>query len=76
MKRILLLLSILSISPQVFAYLDPASGSFMIQMLIASLIGAGLSIKMYYKSFKEKLSALFFPKKAQDLPKEPDQENS
>jgi hypothetical protein len=32
-----------------FAYLDPGSGSFIIQILIASLLGFGYLIKVYWK---------------------------
>lgn len=30
------------------AYLDPGSGSFLIQILVAGLIGAGLAIRAYW----------------------------
>ena len=34
------------------AYLDPGSGSFLIQLLIAGLVGAGFFIKMSWKKIK------------------------
>ena len=34
------------------AYLDPGSGSFLIQLLIAGLVGAGFLIKVYWKKLK------------------------
>jgi hypothetical protein len=34
------------------AYLDPGSGSFLIQLLIAGIVGAGFLIKMYWKKIK------------------------
>jgi len=34
------------------AYLDPGSGSFIIQLLIAGLAGAGLLVKIYWKKIK------------------------
>jgi hypothetical protein len=34
------------------AYLDPGSGSFIIQLLIAGLVGAGFLIKVYWKKIK------------------------
>lgn len=34
------------------AYLDPGSGSFLIQLLIAGLVGAGFLIKTYWKKIK------------------------
>lgn len=36
-------------------YLDPGSGSFILQLLIAALLGAGLAIKIYWR----KLVAFF-----------------
>jgi len=34
------------------AYLDPGSGSFLIQLLIAGVVGAGFLIKAYWKKIK------------------------
>ncbi len=34
------------------AYLDPGSGSFLIQLLIAGLAGAGFIIAAYWKKIK------------------------
>ncbi len=34
------------------AYLDPGSGSFLIQLLIAGLVGAGFLVKAYWKKIK------------------------
>jgi hypothetical protein len=34
------------------AYLDPGSGSFLIQLLIAGVVGAGFLIKVYWKKIK------------------------
>ncbi len=38
------------LSPQ--AYLDPGSGSFIIQLLIAGLVGAGFLVRVYWKKIK------------------------
>jgi hypothetical protein len=47
-----LLTSLLSpiLRPQ--AYLDSGSGSFLIQQLIAGIVGAGFIIKTYWKKIK------------------------
>ena len=42
----------------VHAYLDPGSGSYLIQMLIASLVGGGLFVKTFWVKIKD-----FFDKK-------------
>ncbi|OGN94033.1 MAG: hypothetical protein A2Y88_01325 [Chloroflexi bacterium RBG_13_48_10] len=34
------------------AYLDPGSGSFLVQLLIAGIVGAGFLIKVYWKKIK------------------------
>jgi hypothetical protein len=34
------------------AYLDPSSGSFLIQLLIAGLVGVAFAIKMSWKKIK------------------------
>jgi len=41
----------LSIKPA-YAYLDPGSGSYLIQILIASLVGGGLFVKTFWARIK------------------------
>ncbi len=38
------------------AYIDPGTGSFLIQMLIAGIVGAGFVIRMFWESIKVYLS--------------------
>jgi hypothetical protein len=38
---------------QSYAYLDPGTGSFIIQMLIATLVGGLFMIKVYFKKIKD-----------------------
>ncbi len=33
-------------------YLDPGSGSFLIQLLLAVLLGAGVAVRMYWSKIK------------------------
>ena len=35
-----------------YFYLDPGSGSFIIQLLLATLIGSAFAIKIYWKKIK------------------------
>ena len=35
-----------------YAYLDPGTGSIIAQMLIGTLVGAGLAIKIYWQKIK------------------------
>jgi hypothetical protein len=37
-----------------FAYIDPGSGSMIVQMLIGTLVGAGIAIKIYWQKIKMK----------------------
>ncbi len=41
----------LLINKMAFAYLDPGSGSYLFQLLIAAFIGAIFSLKLYWKKF-------------------------
>ena len=45
-------------------YLDPGSGSFLIQLLLAALLGGAFAIKIYWK----KIKVLFTGKKAETTP--------
>jgi hypothetical protein len=49
-------------------YLDPGSGSFILQVLLAALLGGGFAIKTYWKNIKR-----IFVKKP---PEESDEEDS
>ncbi len=36
-----------------YAYLDPGTGSIIIQALIGALVGIGITLKIYWQKFKE-----------------------
>ena len=42
--------------PSAFAYLDPASGSMILQMLAGVLVGVGITLKIYWFKIKSRLS--------------------
>ena len=46
------------------AYLDPGSGSFIIQLIIGAFLGSIVAIKMYFKNIKKSLSKIFQKEKA------------
>ena len=52
-------LFLLGLQPKAYAYLDPGSGSFFIQMLLAALVGLSFTIKTFWKKIKEFLIKLF-----------------
>ena len=58
----ILLVCLIALQPA-HAYLDPGTGSFLLQMLIAGVMGAMFTIKMYWTKVK-----LFFSR----TPKESD----
>ena len=64
MKKILLL-CLFSYSANAFAYLDPGTGSAIIQALLASIAVAAVSIKAYWAHLKNYISKLldFFSNK-------------
>ncbi len=44
--------SILSIFTNTHPYLDPGTGSFIIQIIIAAVLGVGFFVKVYWKKIK------------------------
>ena len=38
-----------------FAYIDPGTGSIVIQAVIGALVGVGITLKIYWYKIKEKL---------------------
>ena len=56
--KLLLIFLTLVFSSNAFAYIDPGAGSLLIQMLVAGVMGAIFTIKMYWfrlKSYIQKL---------------------
>ena len=43
----------------IFAYLDPGSGSYLLQLLIASAVGALLALRIYWGRVKDFVKRLF-----------------
>lgn len=58
-ERTYILLLGLVFSSSAFAYLDPGAGSFILQMLIAGILGALFTIKMYWYKLKMFVAKLF-----------------
>ena len=51
--------AILVCAPDAQAYMDPGTGSYLFQLLMAALLGALFAIKMYWKALKAFFSNLF-----------------
>ena len=41
-----------------YAYLDPGSGSVIIQVIIAALVGGTITVKLYWEKLKVKFSSI------------------
>jgi len=39
-----------------YAYLDPGTGSLVIQVIVGALVGVGITIKIYWYKLKEKFT--------------------
>jgi len=55
-------LSSLFFSPNSYAYLDPGSGSYLLQIIIAALLSASFVIKAFWKRIILFFSGLFSKK--------------
>ncbi len=53
MRHVLMLtFSMMLISTPAFAYIDPGTGSFLVQGIIAAVIGIGVTGKLYWSKIK------------------------
>jgi len=41
-----------------YAYIDPGSGSLVLQIILGALVGFGITLKVYWHRLKEKFSSL------------------
>ena len=59
--RVALLLAALAALSEtsVHAYIDPATGSYVLQMLIAGLVGAAFAVKLFWHRLVSAISGLF-----------------
>jgi len=58
----LILLLLLTIPDIAFAYLDPGTGSYIFQVLVAAVVGSLFAIKMYWQRIKNFFSSRFSKK--------------
>ena len=57
---LVLLVSFCLMLPQTaYAYIDPGTGSYVVQLVIAGLLGASFAIKIYWKKIKAFLANRF-----------------
>jgi hypothetical protein len=58
-RLVLVGMLLLILTHDAFAYIDPGTGSYFLQLLIAGLLGAFFAIKIFWKNIKASLSNLF-----------------
>jgi len=51
---------------QTYAYLDPGTGSYFFQIIIASLLGMLFAIKIFWRKIKDSFTHLFSRKEKQN----------
>ena len=54
------ILAALSIPSAVHAYVDPGTGSYFLQILIAGMLGAAFAVKLYWRKIKNFLAGTVF----------------
>jgi len=66
-KLILIIVCILLLSYQhAYAYLDPGTGSYMLQVIMATLLGGIFAIKVYWRKILELLKRGFLKQSKND----------
>ena len=62
MKSYTIILTILIVTSyfvsDAYAYLDPGTGSVVIQAIIGALVGIGITLKIYWYKLKEKITGI------------------
>jgi hypothetical protein len=51
---------------KVDAYIDPGSGSYIIQVILAAVLGGLFAVKLYWKKIKSYFSNIFSKEKDKD----------
>jgi hypothetical protein len=54
-----LLFALLFPSQAAAGYLDPGSGSFFVQLIIATVVGGLISVKLFWKNIKDNITSKF-----------------
>lgn len=62
-KLYVLFLLLVFVTSSVYSYIDPGTGSYLVQVLIAVFVGASVGIKVFWRRIKE-----FFTGKKTELP--------
>ena len=66
LKTIVAILLICCMPQLAWAYVDPGTGSYIIQMIIATLVGGLFALKLFWVRIKTFLATVFKKKKVGD----------
>ncbi len=58
-----MLMSLFILPGRAYAYLDPGSGSYILQLLLAGLLAVSFTLKTFWRNFAGYLCRLFHRKK-------------
>lgn len=58
MSMLIISLSSSFLISNAYAYIDPASGSLILQMILGALVGVGIAMKVYWFKIKERFFGL------------------
>lgn len=59
----LMALTLIALPQMALAYLDPGTGSYLIQIILSAVFGGLFAIKMFYQQIKSFFSKLFTRKR-------------
>ena len=51
-SRLLLLICVLLLTPNVWAYLDPGTGSMLLQVILGGIAAIGVAVKIFWHRIK------------------------
>jgi len=56
---VFVIISKILLTANLFGYIDPGTGSYLLQILLAGLLGAAFAIKMFWQNIKNFFKKLF-----------------
>jgi hypothetical protein len=59
MLLVVIVLVCLAFPGSAYAYLDPGTGSYILQLVLAGLLGAAFAVKLFWKQIKTFFKGLF-----------------
>ena len=63
LKKILIILILFLPSVKAYAYIDPGTGSFILQAIIGAIAAIGAYVTLYWRKFKNFIDKIFKTKK-------------